>query len=668
MSLRPRAGARVPPSSAPLGSLHGAAIGFKPGRALPVGGPVTLKPEADEQQKPQDPVSQQELTPNLPTDVRELVDTMVWELKEGSDAAGNARYTNYQAGTVWEAYMDAAKEGTGPKTPILLQPMERDDYEELKAMYDRHNLLTPEERSLMQTLEIDMEWTEPYAPSAAYTERQEFHRQQNEEADAGAEAAARAELKRRLDTAQIAESRRRQAELERNAGGEEAFAQQVREEVLRQDDALTAEEARREARELEEAERQSLEQFAADERRRQERPRAASARNLQSAFDQAAHWTSNDAADPQSVARTAPPSAPPHWADDFRQSEIGEWFHRTFAEISDITENVDVDDPQFARRTNAVMSRTGPYTVDTVEVYVPPFPGELAPRLGDGDRDQVHNMLHTWVRNLLRIVMRYKTEGQGLQARDSARTLKQDIAQMQRRVDFQYKREVTSQFDMAVNYLIAELDPDEQVRRNAAMEMSSSLRPSGFVPPDERPPTAEDDDDAGLYHNDDGDAVTAWARDVTQRLILLYRQGYDWAFFQQRINELIGEGQPRIDLNIWLRNDDRAPVADEQDQLQAALDDWQTRAARLMQAWKRAREWPGFQVNPNASPFDEPRRLKTEWIRRMRSAPDSDFVPNFIGQQRVYDVFAEYISWLDTIYEPSFSFRVTIPVIYEDQI
>lgn len=866
MSVRRRPPPRVAAAALPLaaaGSLHGAAIGFKPGRALPVGGPVTLKPEADEQK---DPASQQELTPNLPTDVRELVNTMVWELKEGLDAARNAMYINYQAGTVWGAYMYAAKERERPKTPILHQPMERDDYEELKAMYDRHNLLTPEERRLMQRLENEMEWTEPYTPSAAYTARQDFHRQQNEEADAGAEAAARAELQRRFDTERIAEARKRQAEQERNAGGQEAFAEEVRAEVLQQDGALTAAAARREASELQEAERQSLQQFAADERRRQDRPRAASAQNLQPAFDRAAQWTSNDAADPQSVARTAPPSAPPHWADDFRQSEIGEWLHRTFAEISDITENVDVDDPQFALRTDAVMSRTGPYTVYTVEVYVPPFPGELAPRLGDGDRGQVHNMLNTWVRNLLRIVMRYKTEGQERQARDSARTLKQDIAQMQRRVDFQYKREVTSQFDMAVNYLIAELDPDEQVRRNAAMEMSSSLRPSGFAPPDERPPTAtasaeddddaaadlqpsafrqsaigrwlyqtfgeiadiaknvdptdpqfatrseavlsrdgrynvyavhlyvppfpgenaphlggedsqevhdmlhtwvqsllsivkwyqtageemdaslsarallgdislssypqhlvnfqykaevmeqfykavksliaefdpneqtrrnaqmdmlggaqleprafippterpptapapaEDDDDAGLYHNDDGDAVTAWARGVTDRLHQLYEQGYGYErYFEQRIDE----GQPAIDLNIWLRNSNRAPIWSEQDQLQAALHDWQRRAARLLQAWQRAVDQYDPQVGSDDIRFDEPRQLKSELIAKLTSAPDSDDVPNFIGQQRVYDVFAEYISWLDTIYEPSFSVRVTIPVIYEDQI
>ena len=694
MSLRPRAGARVPPSSAPLGSLHGAAIGFKPGRALPVGGPVTLKPEDGEQR---DARSQQELTPNLPTDVRELVDAMVWELKEGRDAAGNATYKNYQAGTVLMLYMKAATDGTPPKTTILREPMERDDYEELKAMYDRHNLLTPEERGLMQTLERAMHWTGPYTPSAAYTARREFLRQQNEESDASAEAAARAELQRRLATGRIAESRRLQEELERNAGGQEAFARHVREEVLLQDDTLTAEEAQREARELEEAERRSREQFAEDERlRRQQQPRAASARNLQaafdqaadsdeevpstapedndatadlqpSAFDQAADWSSSDSEDNDATADLQPSA--------FRQSEIGQWLYRTFGEIADIAKNVDPTDPQFDTRSEAVLLRGGRYGVYEVQLYVPPFPGEAAPRLGDEDSQEVHDMLWEWVHSLLTIVKLYQTADEVMDAKLSARALLGDIslsARTLQAVDFQYKAEVMEQFYKAVKSLIAEFDPNEETRRNAQMDMlgGAQLVDLAFIPPDrEQHPAAPAPVDAaadGLYHNDNGDAVTAWARGVTDRLVRLYQQGYNRSSFERRINELIWEGRPGIDLNIWLRDSNRAPVASEQEELQAALNDWQKRAAELLQAWQlAANQYSPYQYNDFR--FRLPRRLKRELIAILSRAPDSADVPNFIGQQRVYDVFAEYISRLDTVYDPEYQTDVSIPVIYGDE-
>ena len=928
MSLRPRAGARVPPSSAPLGSLHGPAIGFKPGRALPVGGPVKFRPEdlLDEQGGPLlDQISFKKLVPNtvapnipmIPRRIpRRKLDKTGWEIKVGDT------WQKLLAGTVWAVYIAAGQRNVDPTNPFNREPMGRDDYEALKALY--HVSATEEEQVAMRKLERLMGWDQtPYTMDPDYRKRQEWIRTQEDGEDEedeedevdevetlteeemqrlrqglrdddgrpveGADAAALADVQRRQDRL-VAEAAnqwlRHQGQPlvpipvnpnedvvltdEQRQIGNDMLAGRLNREVSRDHNLLHQRVVQGDRRSLadapppdvteEEAETLAQEaQFAADtERARQAslggEPSAAP-RNLRSAFEEAADdWSSdsddNDAA--EEVRRNAAsPSAPPHWSDDFRQSAIGEWLLRTFAEIADIVENVAVDNPQFDIRANRVMSRDGPYTVDRVEVHAPPDPGEAAPRLGDEDRDQVHNTLRWWVRSLLSIAKRYQTAGEEMGAGLSARALLGDISlsiHSQQEVNFQYKREVTSQFRMSVNYLIANFDPDEEVRRSAAMEMSPSPSSWGFAPPDEQPSTApapaedafrqseigrwlyqtfgeiadiaknvdptdtqfatrseavlsrdgrydvyavqlyvppfpgedaprlgdedsqevhdmlhgwvqsllsivkryqtageemdarlaarallgdislsshsqqevnfqykaevmeqfskavkslmadfdpndqtrrnarmdmlggaqleslaflppEDDDADGLYRNDDGDAVTAWARGVTDRLHRLYEQGYGYGrYFKQRIGELIDEGRPAIDLNIWLRNSNRAPIWSEQDQLQDALHDWQTRAARLFQAWQRAVDQYGPQVGSDDTRFDEPRQLKRELIAKLTSAPDSDDVPNFIGQQRVYDVFAEYISWLDIQYDLENQPAVSIPVLYQDRI
>jgi hypothetical protein len=916
MSVRRRPPPRVAPAVSPLsaaGSLHGPAIGFKPGRALPVGGPVKFRPEdvVDEQGEPLlDPISFKKLVPNTVALIpRRKLDKTGWEIKVGDT------WQKLLAGTVWAVYIAAGQRNVDPTNPFNREPMGRDDYEALKALYQFS--ATEEEWKAMRKLERLMGWDQtPYTMDPDYRARQLELRGQDEapedeedEVDEvetlteeemqrlrqglrddagrrveGADAAALADVQRRQDRL-VAEAanewlRGRGDPLvpipddpnedvvltdEQRQIGNDMLAGRLNREVIRDHNLLHQRVVQGDRRSLadapppdvteEEAETLAEEaQFAADmERARQAslggEPSAAP-RNLRSAFEEAADWSSSDDEDndaAEEVRRNAAsPSAPPHWSDDFRQSAIGEWLLRTFAEIADIVENVAVDNPQFDIRANRVMSRDGPYTVDRVEVHAPPDPGEAAPRLGDEDRDQVHNTLRWWVRSLLSIVKRYKTAGEEMGAGLSARALLGDISlsiRSQQEVNFQYKREVTSQFRMSVNYLIANFDLDEEVRRSAAMEMSPLPSSWWFAPPDEQPSTApapaedafrqseigrwlyqtfgeiadiaknvdptdtqfatrseavlsrdgrydvyavqlyvppfpgeaaprlgdedsqevhdmlhgwvqsllsivkwyqtageerdaglaarallgdisllshaqqevnfqykaevmeqfykavksliaefdpndqtrlnarmdmlggaqleslaflppEDDDADGLYRNDGGDAVTAWARDVTGRLRQLYEAGYEYGgWFQQRINELIQEGRPVIDLNIWLRNSDRAPVANEQEQLQDALHDWQTRAAMLMQAWRRA-----VDRGTNDSRFNEPRRLKSEWITILHRAPDSDDVPNFVGQQRVYDVFAEYISWLDTTYDTEYQPEVSIPVLYQDRI
>ena len=184
----PRTKAVVRPPSA-TGSLHGPAIGFRPGYALPVGGPITLTrgdveldiPNDDSGRKT-DPILYEELKPNLNMEDlqsdRGMVDTMVWELKSGHFTNGKPMYRYFQAVTVWRIYLAAGNQATTPENPFTREPMGRDDYEALKKMYLKHKVLRNDELESMRLLERNQGWgtQTPYVPSEEYTKRQEFLR------------------------------------------------------------------------------------------------------------------------------------------------------------------------------------------------------------------------------------------------------------------------------------------------------------------------------------------------------------------------------------------------------------------------------------------------------------------------------------------------------------
>ena len=152
------------------------------------------------------------------------------------------------------------------------------------------------------------------------------------------------------------------------------------------------------------------------------------------------------------------------------------------------------------------------------------------------------------------------------------------------------------------------------------------------------------EDYAGPYRNDGGEAVADWASTMTRRLRDLLRQDFDPDpnEFLERRNDVLVRGQPGEALNIWLRDPSRPPSAVERSQVRRALSGWLTMAAELLGAWTRARR---------RGRFDQPRRVREEWLSAMRSSSDNDDIPNFIGQQRVVDVFAGYIEWLNATFE-----------------
>ena len=161
MSVRRRPPPRVAPAVSPLstaGSLHGPAIGFKPGYALPTDGLVTLTPgEAEELEE--EAITGPEFVPGLPTTLEEAVERwyshVVWQ-----DAA-NPRY-HYFARNVWK-WMISQRE-VPPRSP-LRDAYTEEEYRVLKAIfYDRS---TPEEKNKVRAFERQTGWSGPErAPGA----------------------------------------------------------------------------------------------------------------------------------------------------------------------------------------------------------------------------------------------------------------------------------------------------------------------------------------------------------------------------------------------------------------------------------------------------------------------------------------------------------------------
>ena len=197
MSVRRRPPPRVAAAALPLaaaGSLHGPAIGFKPGRAppahntLPVGGPVKFRPEdlVDEKGEPLlDQLTFKTLVPNTVHGLvvgvsRKKLDKTGWEIKVGDT------WQKLLAGTVWAIYIAAGERNLNPTNPFTREPMGRDDYEALKALY--WSTTTAAEWNAMRALERRMEWDlTPYTMDPAYRARQLELRGQDEAPEEEAE-------------------------------------------------------------------------------------------------------------------------------------------------------------------------------------------------------------------------------------------------------------------------------------------------------------------------------------------------------------------------------------------------------------------------------------------------------------------------------------------------
>ena len=129
----------------------------------------------DEQGEPLvDELSFKTLVPNtVPSLPRRKLDKTGWEIKVGDT------WKKFLAGTVWAVYIAAGERNLDPTNPFTREPMGRDDYEALKALYWFST--TEEEWNAMRTLERRMGWDRtPYTMDPAYRARQLELRSQEE--------------------------------------------------------------------------------------------------------------------------------------------------------------------------------------------------------------------------------------------------------------------------------------------------------------------------------------------------------------------------------------------------------------------------------------------------------------------------------------------------------
>lgn len=155
MSVRrrppPRVAAAVSPLSA-AGSLHGPAIGFKPGYALPTDGLVTLTPGEAEGLE-EEAITGPEFVPGIPTTLEEWKEQwyshVVWQDAERPQI-------HYFARNVWR-WMISQQDRT-PRSP-LRDAYTEEEYRVLKAIfYDRSTL---EEKNKVRAFELRTGWSGP---------------------------------------------------------------------------------------------------------------------------------------------------------------------------------------------------------------------------------------------------------------------------------------------------------------------------------------------------------------------------------------------------------------------------------------------------------------------------------------------------------------------------